>query len=156
MWLPSCLRFSWASKTFCTATKIPFMCSQKRNCAASGPISTFVCLWAIYILPGSVHIFSCSRIGRLIMGKYKSLTDTSMWKLGLRPCNLFVSNFRYFVFAVCRVLNQDPNPSSMAGRSLLSRGSLGRRSSGWSGRPFCLSNRILIRKVRNHAFTFWD
>jgi hypothetical protein len=53
-----------------TATKIPFMCSQRRICAASIPIPTIMCLLAIYIFPGPVHIFSCIRIGRPIMGMY--------------------------------------------------------------------------------------
>jgi hypothetical protein len=79
------------------------MYSQKRNCAASVPISTLMCLWAISIFPGSVHIFSCSRIGRPILGKYKSLTDTWMLKLGLRPRNSFSGNicFEFSVLCLC-------------------------------------------------------
>ncbi len=61
--------------------------SQKGNCAASVPISTFMCLWAIYIFPWSVCLFCCRKICGPILGVYKSFTDTWMWKLGLRPRN---------------------------------------------------------------------
>ncbi len=41
----------------CTATAIPFIYSFSGNCAASASISSFMCLWAIYIFAASVHIF---------------------------------------------------------------------------------------------------
>ncbi len=40
-----------------TATQISLMYSFSGNSAASAPISTFMCLWAIYIVPGTVYIF---------------------------------------------------------------------------------------------------
>jgi hypothetical protein len=50
----------------------------------------------------SPHI-SCSRIGRWIVEIYYSLTDTSMWKLGLRPRYSFSGNicFEISVFCLC-------------------------------------------------------
>ncbi len=79
------------------------MCSQKRNCKASIPISAFICLRAIDIFSESVHIFSCSRIGRPTLGIHNSLTDEcGNWDLGraIPFLGIFVSNFRYCVFAV--------------------------------------------------------
>ncbi len=84
-----------------TATKIPFMYPLKRNCATSSLISSFMGLWVIYIFQGSVHIFSCSRKGRRIVGIYKSLTDTSMWKFGLRPHNSFSGNICLDFLVLC-------------------------------------------------------
>ncbi len=40
-----------------TTRKIPFVYSFSGNCTASVIIPTFMCLWAIYIFSGSVHIF---------------------------------------------------------------------------------------------------
>jgi hypothetical protein len=75
--------------------------------AASAPISTFMCLWAICIVPGSVYVhISSSRIGRPIVEIYKWLTDAWMWKLvGLRPRYSFSGNicFKISVFCLCSV-----------------------------------------------------
>jgi hypothetical protein len=63
-----------------------------------------MCLWAIYIFPGSVHIhISSSRNGSSIVGIYNSLTDTWMWKLELRPRYSFSGNicFQFSAFFLC-------------------------------------------------------
>ncbi len=85
-----------STKPTCTATKIPFMYSFSGNCAASVPISTSMCLWAIYVFPGSAHIFFCRRICRSILGK---------WKLGLWPRHSFSRNicFEFSAFVLCSV-----------------------------------------------------
>ncbi len=44
----------------------------------------FMWLLEIYILPQSVCLFCWRKIGGPILGIYKSLTSTRMWKLGLR------------------------------------------------------------------------
>ncbi len=70
--------------------------SQERNCAATVPIPTFMFLWEIYIFIWSVYLFCCRKIGGPNVGIYRSLTDTWMWKLGLRPrnSNFFAVKFR--------------------------------------------------------------
>ncbi len=80
----------------------PLMYSFSGNSAASAPISTFMCLWAIYIVPGAVHIcISSSRICRPITRMYKSITDTWMWKLGLRPRYSFSGNICFEISVLC-------------------------------------------------------
>jgi hypothetical protein len=50
------------------AMEIPDINSQKRNGPASIPISTLMCLWAIYTFPRSV---CCRKICGPILGIYK-------------------------------------------------------------------------------------
>ncbi len=53
--------------TLHTAKKIQFMYYFSENCAVSVPNSKFMYLWAIYLFPGSVHIFGCRKIDRPIL-----------------------------------------------------------------------------------------
>ncbi len=95
-----------------TATKISFMYSQKRNCVASVPIFTFMCLWAIY----QIRVYSQDRSYVFLQQKrqtvrrnilYKSLTDTWMWKLGLRLRNSSSRNvcFEFSVLCFCSAVS---------------------------------------------------
>jgi len=77
-----------------TATKIPFMCSQKRNCTASVRISTFMCLSAFFIFPGLVCLFCCRKIH-----EYENWD----WDHAIPFLGIFASNYRYCVFAVQHV-----------------------------------------------------
>ncbi len=69
----------------------PFMFPQKWNCYFQTRIilfclpvpNSYIC--EIYIFPGSDCLFSCREICGQILGIYKSITDTCMWKLGLWP-----------------------------------------------------------------------
>ncbi len=64
------------------------------------PISTFICLWAIYIFPRSVHIFPPAEKADPSW-VYNSPTDTWMWKLGLRPRYSFTGNICFKFSAFC-------------------------------------------------------
>ena len=99
-----CVLKHWAHHT---ATKIPFMYSFSGNSAASAPISTLMCLWAIYIVPGSVYNTYCLQQNREtdrgnIHINRSQTHECGNWAWGraIPFLGIFVSKFRYFVFAV--------------------------------------------------------
>ncbi len=58
---------------------------QNYNVLSPSPYTTLIYLWEIYIFPGSVCLCCCREICGPFLGIYKSLKDTGMWNLGLRP-----------------------------------------------------------------------
>ncbi len=100
-----------------TATAIPFtIYTPFLGIARPQPQFSHSCVFLsdLYIPRISLHI-SSSRTGRPIVGIYNSLTDTWMWKLGLRPQYSFSGNicFKFSAFSLCSVTNMEelrPNP----------------------------------------------
>jgi hypothetical protein len=88
----------------CTATAVPFKYSFSGKSAASAPISTLMCLWAIYVFPGSVHIFppaeKADPLWEYIIRSQTHECGNWDWGPDIPFLGIFVSNFQHFVFAV--------------------------------------------------------
>jgi hypothetical protein len=81
------------------------MYSFSGNCAASVPISTIMSVSNLYTIPRIGPHISCSRIGR-----WEYINRSQTHEYGNWDCSrvipfvvIFVSNFRYWFFAVCSV-----------------------------------------------------
>ncbi len=100
---------------------------------------------SIYIFTGSVHLFSCSRLGRSIVGIYKSLTDIWMGKLGLQwPHNSFSGNmcfeFSVLVFLQCIFFTISFSPNMVTNENNFKK----IRAANTSLHFICYRNRLLI------------
>ncbi len=96
--------YNFKPANFRAHTATPFIYSFSGNSAASAPISKFICLWAIYIVPGSVHIFPTAEQADPSW-EYINCSQTHEcgnwdWGPDIPFLGIFVSNFRHFIFAV--------------------------------------------------------
>jgi hypothetical protein len=71
-----------------------------RNCTASVPIPTFICLWLIYIFPGSAHIFGYSKIDN------NEAAQFNFWE-SINGNQIFIlDSHRPFIYSVVKLTKQ--------------------------------------------------
>ncbi len=92
-----------------TAKKLSFMYSFSWNSAASVPILKVMCLWAIYIVPGSVYIFPSAKKGDR-WWEYINRSQTHEcgnwgWDPNIPFLGIFVSNFGILSLQCKRIQN---------------------------------------------------
>jgi|LakMenE18May11ns_1017448.scaffolds.fasta_scaffold9586978_1 hypothetical protein len=138
-----------------TIPKIQNKYSQKGNCAVKVPIPTLMFLWAIYLFPQSVCLFCCRKIGGPILGIYRSLTDTWMWKLGLRPHNSFSGNTQIEISLQCNISpHRCPLRRCWAGRRRDDRWPARARTSGHTAAHRAGSPPLVAPPAANNSIIF--
>ncbi len=138
------------------------LCTPRKETArpqSQFPHSCF-CLWAIYIFPRSVHLFSCSRLGDRPL-KYINRSqkyECRNWNRGraVSFLRIYISNFRYTVFEVCYLQGPIPARCICSWRS----GTISKKSSrkvhSYSSytRLYVLGTSVLLAILHGHLSIF--
>ncbi len=101
---------SWLSMAACSfpsRISSSLCLKELKGKTTSVPISTVMCLWAIYIFLGSVHIFPAAEKAGNIKIAHRHMNV----EIGLWPRNFFSVNicFKFSILVLCNVSPSTPN-----------------------------------------------